>query len=187
MIGLGLFDFIIKDQYDPQTGETYNAFTCVNDDEMASRCKVSDAKKCLWSVNAPAQFNNEICILLRTGFQNNKINLLKHEIEGEEILRTKFKSFNKLPTKQQTQLKIPYIQTSALINELVNLEHEIKNGNIKIMEKSGMRKDRYSSLAYNYWVQCQLEREMLRKPKSGFNAEEYASKLRKLNKKPRAY
>ena len=162
-IGLGLFDYLIKDQYDPQTGETYKAFTCVNDDEMASRCKVSDANKCLWSVKATAQFNNEICILLRTGFQNNKINLLKHEIEGEEILRTKFKSFNKLPTKQQTQLKIPYVQTSALINELVNLEHEIKNGNIKIMEKSGMRKDRYSSLAYNYWALQQIIRK--KKPK----------------------
>ena len=55
MIGLGLFDFIIKDQYDPQTGETYKAFTCVNDDEMASRCKVSDANKCLWSVKATAR------------------------------------------------------------------------------------------------------------------------------------
>ena len=162
-IGLGLFDYLIKDQYDPQTGETYKAFTCVNDDEMASRCKVSDANKCLWSVKATAQFNNEICILLRTGFQNNKINLLKHEIEGEEILRAKFKSFNKLPTKEQTNLKIPYVQTSALINELVNLEHEIKNGNIKIMEKSGMRKDRYSSLAYNYWALQQIIRK--KKPK----------------------
>ena len=66
-------------------------------------------------------------------------------------------------------------------------KHEIKGTNIKITEKSGMRKDRYSSLAYNYWVQCQLEREMLHKPKNGFNAGEYANKLKKLNKKPRTY
>ena len=50
-----------------------------------------------------------------------------------------------------------------------------------------MRKDRYSSLAYNYWVQCQLEREMLRKQKTGFNASEYASKLRRLNHRPTMY
>ena len=59
--------------------------------------------------------------------------------------------------------------------------------NIKIIEKSGMRKDRYSSLAYNYWVQCQLEREMLRKQKTGFDASDYASKLRRLNKRPNTY
>jgi hypothetical protein len=50
-----------------------------------------------------------------------------------------------------------------------------------------MRKDRYSSLAYNYWVQCQLEREMLRKQKRGFDAADYASKLRKLNQRPTMY
>ena len=59
--------------------------------------------------------------------------------------------------------KIPYVQTSLMINELVNLEHEVKNGNIKISEKSGMRKDRYSSLGYNYWVLNQIIRK--RKPK----------------------
>lgn len=162
-IGLGVFDYIIKDQYDPQTGDTYKAFTCVNDSEMASRCKVQDANRCLWSVKATAQFNNEICVLLRNGFQNGKINLLKHEIEGEEIVRSKVKGFNKLTAKEQVQLKIPYIQTSALINELVNLDHEVKNGNIRIIEKSGMRKDRYSSLAYNYWTLQQLIRD--RRPK----------------------
>jgi hypothetical protein len=70
---------------------------------------------------------------------------------------------------------------------LINLEYEIKGTNVKITEKSGMRKDRYSSLAYNYWVQCQLEREMLRKQKNGFDAYIYASKLRRLNKRPTMY
>ncbi|MDF2884232.1 MAG: hypothetical protein K0R54_4799, partial [Clostridiaceae bacterium] len=37
--------------------------------------------------------------------------------------------------------------------------------NIKVFEKSGMRKDRVSSIGYNYWVQCQLERK-LQKPKN---------------------
>jgi hypothetical protein len=67
------------------------------------------------------------------------------------------------------------------------LQYEIKGTNIKIIEKSGMRKDRYSSLAYNYWVQNQLEREVLNKQKTGFNASEYASKLRRLNHKPTMY
>jgi hypothetical protein len=44
-IGMGIYDFIIKDQYDSETGETYRALTCVNDDDMAIRCKVPDAVK----------------------------------------------------------------------------------------------------------------------------------------------
>ena len=67
------------------------------------------------------------------------------------------------------------------------LQNEIKGTNIKITEKRGMRKDRYSSLAYNYWVQCQLERETLRKRKTGFDANSYAIKLKKLSKRPNMY
>lgn len=159
MIGLGVFDFVIKDQYDPQTGETYRAFTCCNDKVMASRCKVSNANACLWSIKASASFNNEMCILLRSGFQNKRINLLVHEFEGEEIVRKKVKGYTKMDTRYQAMLKVPYIQTSLLINELVNLDHKVNNGNIQIMEKSGMRKDRYSSLGYNYWVLQQIIRK----------------------------
>ena len=82
---------------------------------------------------------------------------------------------------------MPYLQTTFLVYELINLQYEIKGTNIKIVERSGMRKDRYSSLAYNYWVQNQLEREILNKPKSGFNIEDYANKLKKLNKRPNMY
>ena len=92
-----------------------------------------------------------------------------------------------MPAYEQMQYKIPYIQTTLLVYELINLEYEIKGTNVKITEKSGMRKDRYSSLAYNYWVQCQLEREMLKKQKNGFDALNYASKLKKINKRPNMY
>lgn len=163
-VGLGIFDFVIKDQYDPQTGDTYKALNCCNDEEMASRCKVKDAKKLIWSVKAGSSFNNEMCILLRNGFQNGKINLLVHEFEGEEYIKSKIKGFNKLTPREQAMFKIPYIQTSLMINELINLDHEVKNGQIRIKEKSGMRKDRYSSLGYNYWVLNQIIRK--KKPKN---------------------
>lgn len=177
-IGLGVYDFIIKDQYDSQTGATYKALTCINDEEMAARCKIKDANKVVWSVKATASFNNEICILLRNGFQNGKINLLVHEFEGEEHLKSKVKGFNKLQPREQALYKAPYVQTSLMINELINLDHEVKNGNIKIIEKSGMRKDRYSSLAYNYWCLNQIIRK--KKPKkSGSNiAEKLAAQIK---------
>lgn len=185
--GLGVFDALIRDMVDPETGELYPALSCCNDKTMAERCKVSNAPKVIWSIKGSASFNNEICILLRSGFQKGKINLLVSEFEAEEILKDKFKGFNKLPLYEQMQYKMPYIQTTLLVYELTKLEHEIKGTNIKITEKTGMRKDRYSSLAYNYWVQCQLEREMLQKPKNGFDINSYAAKMKKLNKRPNMY
>lgn len=186
-VGQGVFDMLIQDMVDPTTGELYPALSCCNDKAMAERCKVDNAPKVIWAIKASASFNNEICILLRSGFQNGKINLLVSDSEAEEILKDKVKGFVKMPAYEQMQYKLPYIQTTLLVYELINLEYEIKGTNVKITEKSGMRKDRYSSLAYNYWVQCQLEREMLRKQKTGFNASDYASKLRRLNKRPTIY
>ena len=183
-IGLSVFDMLIQDMVDPTTGELYPALSCCNDKAMAERCKVDNAPKVIWSIKASAAFNNEICTLLRSGFQNGKINLLVSEFEAEEVLKDKIKGFAKMPAYEQMQYKLPYIQTTLLVYELINLEYEIKGTNVKITEKAGMRKDRYSSLAYNYWVQCQLEREMLRKQKTGFVASEYASQLRRLNKRP---
>lgn len=186
-VGLPIFDMLIQDIVDPTTGELYPALSCFNDKTMAERCKVDNAPKVIWSIKANASFNTEIGTLLRSGFQNGKINLLVSEFEAEEILKDKIKGFVKMSAYEQMQYKMPYIQTTLLVYELINLEYEIKGTNVKITEKSGMRKDRYSSLAYNYWVQCQLEREMLRKQKTGFNASDYASKLRRLNKRPNMY
>ena len=42
-------------------------------------------------------------------------------------------------------------------HELVKLQHEETSGRVRVFERSGMRKDRYSSLSYNYYVAIQLE------------------------------
>lgn len=185
--GLGVFDALIRDMVDPETGELYGALSCCNDKDMAARCKVANAPEVIWSIKANASFNNEICILLRSGFKQGKINLLVSEFEAEKILKDKIKGYAKMQPFEQLQYKMPYMQTTSLIYELTRLEHEIKGTNIKIIEKTGMRKDRYSSLAYNYWVQCQLEREILQKPQVSFDIKSYAKQMKKLNKRPNMY
>lgn len=52
---------------------------------------------------------------------------------------------------------MPYVHTTLLINELVKLQHEESGGRVRVFERSGMRKDRYSSLSYNYYVALQIE------------------------------
>ena len=163
-LGLGVFDFIIKDQYDPDTGETYKALTCCNDKDMADRCKVKDAKQVVWAVKATAKFNNEICVLLRNGIQNGKINFLISEQNADDVLKETYKGYSKLSLSEKVKMKVSYLQTTMAIYELVKLEHEVKDGNIKVKEVSGMRKDRYSSIAYSYWCACQLELKL--KPKN---------------------
>lgn len=158
--GLGVYDFVIKNQVDPESGNICKAMTCLNDKDMAKRCKVENANKCIWSIKATASFNNEMCIMLRSGIRNGKINLLISEFEAEEILKDKIKNYQKMDPFSQIKFKNQYIQTTLLIYELINLQHKVEGTNIKIKEKSGMRKDRYSSLAYNYHVLRKLEKQI---------------------------
>lgn len=187
MSGLGVYDSLVRDIVDPATGELYGALSCCNDKAMADRCKVRGAPEVIWSIKGNASFNNEICLLLRSGFKQGKINLLISDQEAEELLRSNIKGFNKLPADEQLMYKMPYIQTNLMVKEITQLEYEIKSTNIKIKEKTGMRKDRYSSMAYNYWVQCQLERDLLQTANNGFALSDYAKSIRSLNKKPVSY
>ena len=162
-IGLGVYDFITKDQISQENGKRYKAMTCINDKDMAERCKVRDANKVVWSVKANANFNNEICVLLRNGIQNGKINFLIPEQDADTSLKEIYKGYYKMSPTEQAKLKMSYIQTTFAVYELIKLDHEDKNGNIKVKEVDGMRKDRYSSIAYSYWCACQLELKL--KPK----------------------
>ena len=169
--GIGVYDFIIKDQYDADYGVTYDALICINDQNMADRCKVKNANKVVWSVKATADFNTKAALALRAGFQSGKINLLISEFDAEELVK-KIRGFSKMMPMEQARIKAPYAQTSLMINELINLDHEVKGTNIKIKEKPGMRKDRFSSMEYSYWCVQQLALKL--KPKKD-NSSNYSS------------
>ena len=155
-LGLGVFDCLTKDLPDPETGEIYPAISCCNNAEMASRCVVPGADKVIWAVKASAQFNSDCAFLLREGFRSGRVRLLYTELESREVL-SGIRGFKSLSESKQIQFRLPYIQTDLLFDELIKLQHEESGGKVKIHEKSGMRKDRYSSLSYNYYVAIQLE------------------------------
>ena len=155
-VGQPVLDYIMKDRYDPMYGVTYKAMTTINRSDLNIRCKVKDANKVIYALKATAKDNNDMCVALRSAFQNGYINLLINENEFNEKVAKRIKGYSKLNFSQQEKLKLPYMQTSSLINELINLEHDTSGNLIKVKEKYGMRKDRFSSLEYNYYVVEQL-------------------------------
>lgn len=165
-IGLGVFDELAHDIVDSDTGEIYPALSCCNDKVMADRCTVPGAEKVIWSVKATAQFNSDCAFLLREAFKSGRIRLIATEYDAEEYL-TEIKGYSSLSPSEKLQIKLPYIQTTLLIDELTKLQHETSGGKVKIFEKAGMRKDRYSSLSYNYYVAIQLENKMSKKANNG--------------------
>ena len=161
--GLGVFDFLVKDQYDPDTGETYKAMTSCNNPEMAERCRVKNANKVVWCIKANSDFNSNAATNLRAAIQNGAINFLIGEFSAEDVIK-KIPGYKTMSQTEQASLQLPYVQTSLAINEMINLEHEIANNKVKLKEKSGMRKDRYSSLLYNNAVVQTISNQI--KPKN---------------------
>ena len=182
-LGLGVYDALAKEIVDPDTGEMYPALSCMNDDAMAERCTVIGAPKVIWSVKASAQFNSNCAVLLREGFRSGRIRLLVSEIESDELLPS-IKGYSSLSPEDQVKFKLPYIYTTLLIDELTKLKHEESGGKIRIYERSGMRKDRYSSLSYNYYLAVQIENKMMKKRSNQIQTEEsFIIKAPKYNRK----
>lgn len=168
-IGQSILDYCMSPRYDSLYACTYPAIQTMNDDILNQRCKVKNAPKVIYSIKANARSNNDMILALRAGFQNGNINLLQTEIDVEEELPKLIKGFSKLSDIQQAKIKLPYLQTTLMIEELINLDHDISNGLVKIKEKYGMRKDRVSSIEYNYALVQELLRNMKPKRESGIN------------------
>lgn len=163
-VGLSIYDALARELTDPETGEVYPALSCYNNPDLAARCADRDAPKIVWSVQGSTRFNSDCALLLREGFRTGRIRLLSTEYDAESLLG-QIKGYGLLSPADRLALTLPYINTSLLINELINLRHEESGGLVRVYEKPGMRKDRYSSLSYNYYVAIQLE-NMLRKSAS---------------------
>lgn len=160
-VGLGVYDALVRDITDLETGEVYPALSCCNNQELAARCADKNARKAIWAIQGSAKFNSDCALMLREGFRTGRVRLLSTEEDANEMLGA-IKGFAALSPMEKLRITMPYINTTLLINELINLRHEEAGGLIKISEKSGMRKDRYSSLSYNVWVSGQMEKSLRR-------------------------
>jgi hypothetical protein len=158
--GMSIYDALVKVLYDEDRDVEYEAWCSFNDDEMRKRAKSPNPLPVVFSIKAGNKLNHEIASALRVNLQNSNIELLINEIEAKELLAEK-KSFQNASPEDRASMVQPFVQATLLVNELVNLEHDIVGGYIKIKEKSGKRKDRYSSLAYCNYLAKILEGENL--------------------------
>ena len=162
--GLSVYDALSNELIDPDTGEVYPPLCCCNNDDLAARCSdpdVPDERKVIWAINGSSKFNSDCAIMLREGFRSGYIRLPITEFDAETLMNG-MKGFTTLQVQDRLEFLLPYVNTTLLINELINLKHEEVSGVIRIQERGKMRKDRYSSLSYNFYVALELEKRMRR-------------------------
>ena len=166
-VGLTVYDQLVQDLYDDTRGVEYPAWSCINDESMAERSRNPSAQRVIYSIKATVSKNSEMAVMMRDCLKRGKIRLLVHEIDGNDVYERN-KQFQKLTADEQLLFTSPYYQTTAFVNEIINLEYEMAGTNIRVYEVSGMRKDRYSSVSYANYIASELERDMRRRGRDDF-------------------
>ena len=164
-VGFGIADALVRDIVDQDTMDVYPALSCCNNAEWAARAPLG-AEKALWVINATDTFNSECAVMMRDSFKAGRIRLLANEYDAETYL-AQIKGYGKLDAKEKLDLQMPYINTTLLISEMINLQNanadDPNSKAIKLVVRGAGRKDRYSSLSYSHWVACQLEMKLRRR------------------------
>ena len=160
--GIGVYDNLCKRLYDRERGVEYAAFNSMNEEKMQERCLVPNAEQKIYTISATAEFNSEIAVLLKDTIKRNRLELLVNSNDSYEYL-SNIENLIKQTPEIQAKMELPYNHTDALVNEMVLLECEQRdNGIIKLKEKAGQRKDRYSALAYSNYFASILEKDLIK-------------------------
>lgn len=130
-VGFGVADTLVRDIQDPDTGEEYPALSCYNNQDWAARCKSPGATKALYAINGNAEFNSQCAVLLRDGFRTGKIKLLDDEAAGK-VWYEQVKAYHQLTEEDKLQMRMPYINTTLLVNELINLQSDTTTGKVRV-------------------------------------------------------
>lgn len=161
--GIAVFKEMQKSQYNDSLDKHYNSFTNYNKNSDIDEEMSNGSLPVIYALKPNAKINNDIAIYLKNAFRTKTIRLLKDDNEKRQDLEINDKKFNNMTASEQIDILEPFIEITSMVNEIINLEYEAVGGNIKISEKGGNRKDRYSSIAYANYLAKIIEHEEIAK------------------------
>ena len=172
-LGLGLVDYMVKKQIDPDTGDTYPDFGVYNDEELYYKKFKTDITEqdAMYLIKANAPINTEAHANAQTQLLSGKVKFLIDErIAKTKLLGTKIGQ-NMKPEERADYLK-PFTLTSILKEEMMNLREENEGVNIILKQANkGVRKDKFSAFEYGlYYIKEEEDRKKKRKK---FNAKDW--------------
>lgn len=139
-LGIGLVDELLKETFDPLTGDSLGCWNTINTDKEPEE---KDAEKCVYDLYAQG-INSEIIVNFIDMIEANKLQLLEKKTDANYAINDLEYYKNNI---------MPYVQTDYLIEEIANLKLKQNTNGKYAIEQVTKRvdKDRYSSLAYALW------------------------------------
>ena len=177
-LGVGLVDFMVKPQVNPDTLEVmpdFGVYGGTQEDAAQEYKKYrtnSTEQDALYLIKASAPINTEAHTIARSNLSSGKVKFLIDErVAKQKLLNTKVGQ-NMKPEERAEYLK-PFTLTSILKEEMMNLREENEGVNIILKQANrGIRKDKFSAFEYGLYYIKQEEESKKRKKK--FNAKEWA-------------
>lgn len=176
-LGVGLVDFMVKPQVNPDTLEVmpdFGVYGGTQDDAAQEYKKYrtnSTEQDALYLIKASAPINTEAHTIARSNLSSGKVKFLIDErVAKQKLLNTKVGQ-NMKPEERANYLK-PFTLTSILKEEMMNLREENEGVNIILKQANrGIRKDKFSAFEYGlYYIKQEEESKKKRKK---FNASEW--------------
>lgn len=161
-VGVGIFDIATTETVDEERGEVYPAWTTVNPEDTKSINRTLDenAVPVIVVVKTSAADKSRMLLHSRDEFATNDISILVDTQDAIEYLNSNFDFYKENNQELRSRVLNPYVQTSAFINEAINLKQITVQGRISAEEKSGRRKDRVMSMVYGLDWAKQLEDQL---------------------------
>jgi hypothetical protein len=138
-LGVGLMDFLLKESFDPNTGESLGCWNTMNTEDIP---EILNAEKCLYALT-PQSAQNEIIVNFISIVESGLLRLLE-----------KRNDIYDLDDKENYIDKVlPFLQTDFLVEEIANLQLKTLNNGKVTIERTNKKydKDRFSALAYALW------------------------------------
>ena len=172
-LGIGLVDYMVKPQIDPDTTEVIPDFGIYNDEEQYYKKYRTPSTEldAIYIIKANAPINTEAHVNARTQLSSGKVKFLIDErLAKNKLLATKVGQ-NMSPEERANYLK-PFTLTSILKEEMMNLREENEGVNIILKQANkGIRKDKFSSFEYGlYYIKLEEDKK---KKKKRFNAKDW--------------
>lgn len=172
-LGIGLVDYMIKSQIDPDTADVFPDFGVYNDDELYyKKYRTNNTEQdAMYLVKANAPINTEAHTVARSNLSSGKIKFLIDErVAKQKLMNTKVGQ-NMKPEERAEYLK-PFTLTSILKEEMLNLREENEGVNIILKQANrGIRKDKFSAFEYGlYYIKLE---EDSKKKKRKFNVKDF--------------
>ena len=172
-MGIGLLDYLVKPQVDPDTGDTFPDFGVYNDEENYYKKYRTQAceQDAIYQIKANTPINTEAHANARSQLSSGKVKLLIDErVAKVKLMGTKVGQ-NMTPEERSDYLK-PFTLTSMLREEMMNLREENEGVNIILKQVNrGIRKDKFSSFEYGLYYIKQVEE--VKKKKKKFDAKQW--------------